>query len=384
MKSFVQFSARRRTTSVFFASPKGDSKSSYTWIDNTPEVWTKLREVLEHNDPYSIAVNVDSQVAFSSGLHAGESMLLTQELGSPWKDRLVSMPMIAVEYIATMPKSQLHWYRKLMETAWAMISEAFSERVITPKKTTTEDVEWWLREKIQAMNYTTWFQPSVTILHPNSTMGEQNERPIDYEDLLHVDFGVTALGLNTDTQHLAYVLPPGAGKDDIPQGYLDGLKVANLLQDIVRWAMRMGKSGNDVLTLARRAMKTAGFNGRIYSHPIGDWGHSAGSLVGMTNLQDGVPVLGKSYPDEDITKLRTDTAEIYVGELPMLKNMYYSVELFAEHFVEERNATMKFLLEEDVYWSDEQETWEWVYGRQEKFHVIQSSAADGVLSVQEL
>lgn len=138
MKTFEQFSARRRTTSIFFANPKGDGPSSYTWIDNTAEVWTQMREVLTEHDPYSIAVNVDSQIAFSSGLHAGESMLLTQELGSPWKDRLVAVPMIAVEYIATMPKSQLPWYRKMMETAWAMISEAFSESVITPGKTTTE------------------------------------------------------------------------------------------------------------------------------------------------------------------------------------------------------------------------------------------------------
>lgn len=138
MKTFEQFSARRRTTSIFFANPKGDGPSSYTWVDNTPDVWTKLREVLEEHDPYSIAVNVDSQIAFSSGLHAGESMLLIQELGSPWKDRLVAVPMIAVEYIATMPKSQLPWYRKIMETAWAMISEAFSDSVITPGNTTTE------------------------------------------------------------------------------------------------------------------------------------------------------------------------------------------------------------------------------------------------------
>lgn len=153
------------------------------------------------------------------------------------------------------------------------------------------------------MNYTTWFHPSVTILHPNSTMGEQSDatssikdRPIDYGDLLHVDFGVTALGLNTDTQHMAYVLPPGANENDIPQGYLDGLKVANLLQDIVRYAMRIARTettGNDALAIARATMEAAGFNGRVYSHPIGDWGHSAGSLIGMTNLQDGVPILGK-------------------------------------------------------------------------------------------
>ena len=137
MKSFVQFSARRRTTTIFFAESDG-GQSSYTLIDNTPDLWANLRRVLEERDPYSIAVNVDPEISFSSGLHAGESSLLTQQLGSPWNHRLVSVPMIAVEYIATMPESQLPWYQKIMETAWAMISEAFSERVITPGKTTTE------------------------------------------------------------------------------------------------------------------------------------------------------------------------------------------------------------------------------------------------------
>ena len=92
-------------------------------------------------------------------------------------------------------------------------------------------------------------------------MGDQTSRPIAYGDLLHVDFGLTALGLNTDTQHMAYVLPPGADEDDVPQGLIDGLKVANLLQDFVRSAMRPGpaalqKTGNDALAIARA--KTSG------------------------------------------------------------------------------------------------------------------------------
>ena len=46
--------------------------------------------------------------------------------------------MVAVEYIGTMVKGRLEWYRRLQETAWAMITEAFSERVIEPGVSSTE------------------------------------------------------------------------------------------------------------------------------------------------------------------------------------------------------------------------------------------------------
>ncbi|CAK7223691.1 hypothetical protein SBRCBS47491_005293 [Sporothrix bragantina] len=386
LKAATQFSARRRTTILYVAGNASapiaaaktartkvlaDNKSNRTaiefyWIDNTPALWPELRAVLEAANPESISINAAEDLAFSSGMHAGELAAVRRGLGDAWSARLVDdVPALAVEFVATMVPSRLAWYRRLQETAWAVIAEAFSSRVVTPGTTTTTDVEWWMRDRLQAQNMTTWFQPSVSVLGGGdnpfvaSDDGDEDAKAIQYGDMLHVDFGITAMGLNTDTQHLGYVVPPvghplraTADHDHlVPVGLRKGLAAGNRLQDLVRHAMSksVGRSGNEILKDCRAVMDRHGWEGRLYSHPIGDWGHAAGTLIGMTNLQDGVPVL---------------------GDLPLFANMYYSVELMAELSVDEANATMVFPLEEDVYWDAETGAFEWVYGRQEQFHLV--------------
>ena len=144
-----------------------------------------------------------------------------------------------------------------------------------------QDVEWWLRSKIQQQNYTTWFQPDISIVRadtrwPNSTseaveldsLPESEQNIIQFSDLLHCDFGVTALGMNTDTQHLAYVLPPG--ETQVPAGLLAGLAKGNRMQDIVKSNMKIGRTGNEILQTCLEQMAAEDIDGRIYSHPIGE------------------------------------------------------------------------------------------------------------------
>lgn len=80
----------------------------------------------------------------------------------------------------------------------------------------------------------------------------------------------------------------------------------------------------------------------------------------MANLQENVPVL---------------------GDLPLLDNTYYSIELYADFYVPERNMSMVFPLEEDVYWVGANTGWDWVYGQQQNFHFVKSPV-DNVFRVQ--
>jgi hypothetical protein len=59
------------------------------------------------------------------------------------------------------------------------------------------------------------------------------------------------------------------------------------------------------------------------------------------------------------------------GELPLLPNTFYSIELFASHFVPERNETLRFMLEDNAYWDQGTKGWKFVRGRQERYHIVE-------------
>lgn len=112
----------------------------HTWVSGFGDsvLFTELRDILEREQPDSIAVNLDPDLVFAGGMHAGELEAIREGLGRKWSDKLVGVPqMLAVEVVGTMVESKSIWYMKLMSTAWAIISEAFSERVIRPGITTT-------------------------------------------------------------------------------------------------------------------------------------------------------------------------------------------------------------------------------------------------------
>ena len=175
---------------------------------------------------------------------------------------------------------------------------------------------------------------------------DDTETVIETGDLIHVDLGLTAAGLATDTQHMGYVLRPG--ETDAPPGLRRALAVGNRLQDIVCAAMRPGRTGNEALAAALAAMRAEGIKGSVYSHPVGDHGHGAGPVIGLWDRQEAIPVR---------------------GDRAILADTWWAVELYAASPVPEWDGQeVRMMLEEDA--SLTAMGTQWVLPRQEKFHLV--------------
>jgi Xaa-Pro aminopeptidase len=364
--------ARRRTILVFHdRGPErgverlalgGGSQGGLYTVYRDPEVenrelwgegqWALLRKLVDERRPATIGVDISHTHAFADGLSAGEREQLEDALG-PWSARLVRAENLALDYVALrLPEMQAS-YRHMMRIAHALIARAFSNEVISPGHTTTEDVEWWLRQHVNDLGLGEWFPPSVSVQRPGMDAREfvatADRGPVVIErgDHLHTDFGIAAMGLKTDTQHVGYVLK--GGESDAPAGLRRALARSNRLQDLLLERMRPGRSGNDLLADTLQAMRAEGIDGTVYSHPIGDHGHGAGPLVGLWDRQEGVP--GR-------------------GDVLLLPETWYSIELQTTTPVPEWNGQgVRSAQEEDVFLQADGHV-EWVLERQTQYHLV--------------
>ena len=357
MSPLTTYSSRRRTILVFYNPGPGkpiermsvgrfDYEGLFTVVQTENDgQYEGLRKLVEQKDPKVIGINESDAWNHADGLTANEKRRLTEALGPKYAGRMNSAEMLAVGWLETKLPEELDAYRHVMKVAHLVIREAFSNKVITPGKTTTEDVVWWMRQRVVEMGLGKWFHPSVDIQRQGGL--KPGDMTIQPGDLLHTDFGLVYLGFSTDTQHLAYVLKPG--ETSAPQGLRDGLKAANRLQDLTMQFARVGETGNNALRDARAAAIKEGIVPSIYCHPIGYHGHAAGTPIGMTDYQQGVPIR---------------------GDYMFYPYTWHSIELNATYKVPEwAGQAVRFPLEEDAAIMPDGK-WDWVDGRQTEFYLI--------------
>lgn len=350
------FAARRRTILVFVDEGQegvnGYAVSRYgvgeffepIWNpEEQPDQWQALADFIEEKNPANIGINTSSTFALADGLTHAEHTGFISALTSSQRSKVISAENLAVSWLETRTKEEMEVYPAIVRIAHNIIAEGFSNTVITPGVTTTDDVRWWYRDRIRALRITTWFHPSVGIQRASS---EVRKGVILPGDLLHVDFGITYLRLNTDTQQHAYVLR--TGEDKAPFGLITGLKTSNRLQDILTSKFKIGRTGNEILRAARLHAIDEGIRPSIYTHPIGYHGHAAGPTIGMWDNQKDT--VGK-------------------GDYVMHANTAYSIELNTTVNVPEWNGqAIKFKLEEDAFFDGN--TTRYIDGRQQELILI--------------
>ena len=343
--------ARRRTIIVFYRNKKekiierlavaryniGKSIQSSWDKEKEPSQWKALVDIIASRNPDKIGINFSKHFALADGLVKTGFDELLENLPETYQERLVSAEKLAISWLETRSKMEMKLYKKLVKITHDIIDEAFSTNVIQTGITTTEDVVWFMRQKVTDLGLETWFHPTVDIQRNNEVLkshiesfskGEE-EKTIQKGDLLHCDFGITYIGLNTDCQQHAYVLKKT--ESEVPVFLKEAFKKGNRVQDILTSNMSLGVTGNEILKASLIQGRKEGLRPSIYSHPLGKYGHSAGTTIGMWDSQNGVP---------------------FNGDYALHKNTVYAIELNTTVAIKEWGKDIRIMLEEAGFFGD--------------------------------
>ncbi|WP_324074102.1 MAG: M24 family metallopeptidase [Erythrobacter sp.] len=353
--------ARRRTILIFFDPGNGKPIERLTvsryglgglfapaWNPaDQPDQWAAVAQIIAARDPKRIAINSSDLYQFADGMTLSQYERFMAALPAPLQSRVVTGEGLAIRWLETRTPAEMALYPSVVRIAHAVIGEAFSRKVITPGVTTAEQVQWWYRDRLMQLGLDPWFHPSVAIQRQGRSGMIEGEEVIQPGDLLWTDFGITYLRLNTDTQHLAYVLKPG--ETEAPAGLRAGLANSNRVQDFLTRAFKVGRSGNEALAIARADAIAAGLDPSIYSHPIGYHGHGAGPAIGFWDNQNADPR----------------------GGGPIRANTAWSIELTSYATVPEWGGQkVDFRTEEDAFFDGK--TVRYIDGRQTEITLIPS------------
>ncbi len=359
--------ARRRTILVFYRVKEKNTLDKlavarYNFGENIisawdkekqPNQWKRLNEIIEQRNPNKIGLNFSKHFNIADGLDKTDYEEFVENISEKNRKKIVSAQKLATAWIETRTIKEMDIYREIVTITKEIIYEAFSMDVIEIGKTTTTDLEWWMRQKVTDLGLTTWFQPSVDIQrnsevsggHLRSFSNRPSENIIQKGDLLHCDFGINYLRLNSDCQQMAYVLEDD--EIDVPIFLKQAFDNANLLQDILISNFIEGHTGNEILLNSLSDAKKIGLRPSIYTHPLGLYGHSSGPTIGMWDAQGGVEG---------------------TGDYPLNFNTVYAIELNNTSYIKEWDRDVRIMLEEAGFFGVDGH--KYVNGRQKNIKII--------------
>lgn len=314
-----------------------------------------LPELVARHGPRRIALGVGGRRGVTRTITHDSYLDIVKLLGPGGEQRVVPAADLIEEYLDTRIPEEHAYYTRLVALTESLARRALSNEVITPGKTTVGDVRNWLYDAMWASGVRTWFQQDLRV--QRTGQGKATSRGflavapestvIRRGDVVHLDFGISAMGFDTDWQKMAYVLREG--ERDVPAGLKAAMRNTNTLQDVLmKRYSRPGALVSDVYDSTMAEMKRRGITAQIYSHPIGNQGHGLGAAIDFRSAQR--PELGAQGK-----RLR--------------KGSYISIELNTRTPVPEWGGQDVFvMMEDDAHLTDE--GWVFFRPRQEAWYLI--------------
>jgi Xaa-Pro dipeptidase len=347
------------------------TQESVSWFfendnDTQTGIEKPLRALWDTYHPAHIALGIDGKRGVTRSLTKSSYEYLASAMGPEAVQHFVPAEDLITEYLETRLPEEFETYKQMVIMTDLLTKRGLSNEVITPGKTTIGDVVAWFYDQMWENRVNTWFAPHLRIQRAGAPLQRVRGRLPDAKatdvfepgDVIHIDFGITYMGLNTDWQKMAYVLKPG--ETDAPAGLKQAMKNMNAVQDALAFhAARPGRTGAEVYKLAMDEMVQDGIDAMIYSHPIGNEGHGLGAWMDARVAQ----------APKDAAKGPVDTNLSTVQKLR--KGSYLSVELNAQTAVPEWGGQKVYVMgEDDAYLTDD--GYKFFLPRQTEFYLISS------------
>jgi Xaa-Pro dipeptidase len=316
-----------------------------------------LRALYARHQPQRIAMAIGGTRGQTRTLGSDAHRFLAEAMGAEAADRFVPAQPFLIDLLDTRLPGEFAHYETAVALTEEIVAHALSPAVVTPGVTTVGDVRHALYDLLWAAGVRTWFQPDLRVQRAGSDNASsrgflavaREDVVIQPGDLVHIDFGVSYMGFDTDWQKMAYVLKPG--ETDAPAGLRAALRNTNILQDaLTQRHARPGRTGGDVFNRTMTEMRERGIEAMIYSHPLGLQGHALGASI---DFRSG---------------LRSDTT----GRAGRLRDgSYMSIELNTSTLVPEWGGQSVFVMMEDPAYLTA-EGYRFFRPRQERFYLIPS------------
>jgi Xaa-Pro aminopeptidase len=260
---------------------------------------TTLASFVKERNPRRIGVNMSDEIGPADGLSFSMHRHLVKTLGEPFASRLVSAERLVSEFRSRRVASEIVAFGEAAGITTQLAERALSTAVVTPGKTTLEEVAWWMQDQLLARGVGSEFDmPSVYITGPDGIAATSTARIIQPGDVVMIDWGVQLMNFGTDVKRVAYVLKPG--ETTPPASIQQAFDKAVAVRDVLKRAIKPGLRADEIMKHMDAALRAAGYGviefnkpnadentDVVYGfHPVGNTGHDIGpSLTTWQPLQ---------------------------------------------------------------------------------------------------